>query len=212
MLLVGAAAASQPFIEPEVGSATIGAIEFCATEAQQSKITIPAGYVMYQKASGALAVFLTSKHIPTMASAPPLVQRFAASSSAARFGSVISFIKVRAKGGDVWIVLGDGPMYPCDVFVTGVEKIADTQAEVLAGIDSAPKWSLIYASKATEQTPLAAAVYSQSVPKPGKPNYGLKLKLQALRPDLAKSDGVQIEASVISGTLEISPSGIKISN
>jgi len=212
MLLIGAAATSSPFIEPEIGPATIGAIEFCATDAQQSRITIPAGYVMYQEASGPLAALLASKHIPTTASAPALVQRFAASSSAARFGSVVSYIEVRAKGGDVWIVLGNGPMNPCDVFVTGVEKIAETQAAVLAGIDGAPKWSLLHASKASEQAPLTAAVYSQSAPKPGKPNYGLKLKLQALRPDLAKPDGVQLDASVISGNLEISPTGINVSN
>jgi hypothetical protein len=124
----------------------------------------------------------------------------------------VSYIYVRSKGGDVWIILGTGPMNPCDVFITGVENIAETQAAVVAGIDGASKWSLLHASKASEQTPLMAAVYSQSVPKPGKPNYGLKLKLQALRSDLAKADGVQLEASVISGNLEVSPTGINVSN
>jgi len=122
MLLIGAVAPPSPFIEPEIGPATIGAIEFCATDAQQSRITMPVGYVMYQQASGPLANLLASKHIPTTASAPALVQRFAATSSAARFGSVVSYVEVRAKGGDVWIILGNGPMNPCDVFITGVEK------------------------------------------------------------------------------------------
>jgi hypothetical protein len=79
-------------VEPEIGTSIIGAIEFWATDAQQSRITMPSGYVLYQEASGPLAALLASKHILTTASAPTRVQRFAASSSAARFGSVVSYM------------------------------------------------------------------------------------------------------------------------
>lgn len=212
LILIGAAAGLAASPDPEINTAAVNAIEFCATEAQQSKVTIPVGYVMYQAADGALATFLASKRIPTTASAPALVQRFAATSAAARFGSVVSYLEVRAKGGTAWIVLGNGPMNPCDVFITGVEKIAETQNAVVDNIASNSKWKLLHASQASGISPLMTATYSQSAPKADKPNFGMRLKVQSLRPDLAKPDGIQLEASVISGRLSISPTGINVSN
>ena len=213
MILIGAAAlAIATPSDPEIEKAALGAIEFCATDAQQSKITVPTGYLMYQAANGALATFLASKGIATTASAPDLVQRFAATSAASRFGTVATYFEVRAKGGTVWIVLGKGPMNPCDVMVTGVEKIAETQDAVFRGIASNLSWKLLHSEDASETSPFVTAVYSQSTPKTGKPSYGMRLNVRSFRTDFAKSDGIQMEASVISGDLSITPTGINVTN
>jgi len=205
VVLIGAASGIARDPSPGVDVAAVAAIEFCAAASHQSRVTIPAGYLFYQAAQGTLAAELASMRIPTTADAPPLVQRFASTSPAVRLGGSADYLKVPATKGEVWIVLGSGSLKGCDVMVTGVKKIAEVQEAVVNGIRNNPKWTLLHSTQADATTPIIAATFTQAVPTVDKPSLGLRLKIQALRSNFAKPDGIQLEANVVAGNFAITP-------
>ena len=211
VIFMGSAAGAKSAPVPAVEVATINAIEFCADASHLSKITIPAGYVLYESAQGALASVLTSKGIPTTADAPPQVQRFAATSTAARFGSSVDYIKAPANNGEVWIILGNASSGARDVMVTGVRNVTKMQESVYNEIRVRPKWIELNSIQSDAAAPIRMAIFSKSTPIADRPRFGVRLTIQTLRPDYAKSDGIQLEGNAAAGKLTITDTGINVS-
>lgn len=206
----GMATANSPAASLDAGLAAYDAIRFCTYAATRSQVDLPASYTLYTFAEGPAAGVYEARNIRTTASAPPLVQRFAKTTITGRFGQA-HFAQVPANNGSVWVVFGGRVRGACDVMVTGVRDPDGLQTSLADRLGTKSRWTLVASTAASKAMALATAIYTQATPTPEAPSRGLRLRVEALRADLAKADGVQLDASIIAGNVQIKPDSTTVS-
>ena len=183
---------------PSASSAVLAAVEFCGRVAQGTGGKAPGEF--YMTAKGATSQAYRRMGMKTDADVPDLIKRFAATTVTGRTSAVSDFVKIPSQDGDVWIVVGRGPV--CDAMVTNSNGTANFPGTVLSELQSNQGWTLRMKSDATASSPLWAAVLTKSVPAKDAPQYGMRLRVQGLTKEFAKPDGVQLEINLAAGDIQ----------
>jgi len=190
------AAAALPHSAPSADIAAISAIEFCSTAAYLRKISIPMDYISYRSTGN---------------SPPPLVERYAATSRTARLGGEVDYINIPARDGSVWVILSATGASTCNVMVSGIANLVQFDASVFGMLRADSRWTSVLLARPGASGPLTTQIFTKRLPSTAEPAFGMMLKVNAVRPDIARSEAVQFDADIVAGRLTIEAGKVDVS-
>ncbi|HEX8481727.1 MAG TPA: hypothetical protein VF650_07490 [Allosphingosinicella sp.] len=137
---------------------------------------------------------------PPAMGTPDLVKRFAATQeSGCLASSAPFFVHFLTSDAAVWAVVYD-KLPSCDIMVTGAAGDMPAVAGRLTQALGKNGWLSGGSTAATAAMPLARHVLVKKAPKPGAPDFTLRLRIRALGGPSADPAGVQLEMSFLGGS------------